>query len=108
MKPNHEVAVNHRTAHLCQQVRPSGRSAHLLTFAHSDVDQLADGRLRCRFPFNVSLWKVNGDVHELVLDRSRWRDAACDLVRRELMLQEWTALVLDAALKPGCATFAAR
>jgi len=46
---------------------------------------------------------ADGSVLEVNLDREKWRSSACDVVQRELTPAEWTALVSDASLKPGCA-----
>lgn len=45
---------------------------------------------------------VGGDLFELRLDKARWLDGACAMVRRDLSISEWTALVPDSKPETVC------
>ena len=50
----------------------------------------------------MAIWDTNGDVFEMSLNQNAWRSLVCGVVRRELTPTEWTALVPDSELRPGC------
>ena len=50
----------------------------------------------------MAVWDTNGDVFEMGLNQNSWRALVCGVVKRELTLAEWTALVPDSELRPGC------
>jgi WD40 repeat protein len=70
-----------------------------LKIADDALDALAispDGR-------QLAVSSLAGGIYELTLDRDRWRSYACNVVRRDLTAEEWTALVPGEKPEPGCA-----
>lgn len=51
----------------------------------------------------LGLSSLDGPVFKLSLRRDQWQHAACDMVRRELSIGEWSALVPESRPKPTCA-----
>jgi len=56
----------------------------------------------------LAVASLAGDVFRLPLDRQRWQADACRVVRRELSLAEWVALVPGSEPRPACSELAQR
>lgn len=56
----------------------------------------------------LAVASLAGDVFRLPLDRQRWQADACRVVRRELSLAEWVALVPGSKPRAACSELAQR